>query len=442
MLFRSAGYFMSAIKNVQRQLNIHQKTLEQLEEQRATLGLYAPPYIVMGIEDTKAAIAELKETLANLERSGEPTLTPATKAAGKQRARIQLQGDFSSVSADTAKAAVNAFAAIMGISPNDVDLLVVASGSIILDLGIPATAMATLRALLRANIAQLRLMNTERATLALQNGSIEERDFLDGQFQITHPSAPPPAPPASPSFLGKVWRLIKFLGLIAVVGGLGIWIGVNLAQPEPLPPPRVIPPTEPPARVTPLRRATNTPIQPGSIELGLPNGCNQKYEAGLDTEISVVANIKGVIFILLNDEEIFAVDAVPDEVVALKWQYPQDEGNYTLRAVMESGEEAECPFFSYAVNTSPPSVSTEPDTNRPGGDYSAFKIPVPTDDVNTSQPDPETCRLACLDDADCQAYTFVKVGYESNTAAICYLKDTIPPPIGDGCCVSGIKNTP
>ncbi len=58
----------------------------------------------------------------------------------KQRVHIQLQGDFLSVSMDTARAA------IMGISPHNVDLLGIAAGSIILKMAVLARGMAALRA--------------------------------------------------------------------------------------------------------------------------------------------------------------------------------------------------------------------------------------------------------------------------------------------------------
>ncbi len=66
---------MSAIENARRQLSIYEKTLQQLAEQKAELGLYAPPFII-------SAIDELQKTIVELEKDGEPTLTPTAKTAG------------------------------------------------------------------------------------------------------------------------------------------------------------------------------------------------------------------------------------------------------------------------------------------------------------------------------------------------------------------------
>ena len=76
-----------------------------------------------------------------------------------------------------------------------------------------------------------------------------------------------------------------------------------------------------------------------------------------------------------------------------------------------------------------PSVSLEPDTNRPGKDYKNFEL---------DTPDPGLCQKACADDPNCQAYTYVKPGIQGAKAR-CWLKKTVPPAQSNNCCVSGVK---
>jgi hypothetical protein len=75
-------------------------------------------------------------------------------------------------------------------------------------------------------------------------------------------------------------------------------------------------------------------------------------------------------------------------------------------------------------------VGIEYDTNRPGFDYSTEEL---------SRPDPGECQAACERDAKCRAYTYVKPGVQGRTAR-CYLKSSVPRPVSDRCCVSGVKS--
>src|SRR6185503_8412100 len=68
-------------------------------------------------------------------------------------------------------------------------------------------------------------------------------------------------------------------------------------------------------------------------------------------------------------------------------------------------------------------------TKRNGSDYTSF-------DVASGRP--EACRDACMADANCAAFTFVNPGVQG-PAARCWLKNPIPNPNPDSCCVSGVK---
>jgi hypothetical protein len=75
-------------------------------------------------------------------------------------------------------------------------------------------------------------------------------------------------------------------------------------------------------------------------------------------------------------------------------------------------------------------VTIEPNVDRKGGDYTNFEL---------DQADPELCRTACANDAQCRAFTYVVRGTQGPKAH-CWLKSSVPPPQGSGCCVSGVMN--
>ena len=66
--------------------------------------------------------------------------------------------------------------------------------------------------------------------------------------------------------------------------------------------------------------------------------------------------------------------------------------------------------------------------NRPGGDFANFDLP---------QPYPRTCEIACTQKTQCRAWTYVRPGVQGAKAR-CWLKDSVPFPVEDACCVSGV----
>lgn len=67
----------------------------------------------------------------------------------------------------------------------------------------------------------------------------------------------------------------------------------------------------------------------------------------------------------------------------------------------------------------------------PGSDFKSFFL---------DQPLPALCRNACQNNQRCKAWTFVKPHIQGNKAK-CWLKHSVPKPIKDGCCVSGVTPT-
>jgi len=73
----------------------------------------------------------------------------------------------------------------------------------------------------------------------------------------------------------------------------------------------------------------------------------------------------------------------------------------------------------------------EYDVDRRGSDYNKFDL---------AQPDPALCQASCNGEAQCKAWTFVKVGFQGPKAR-CWLKNAVPPATPNACCVSGFKDT-
>lgn len=71
----------------------------------------------------------------------------------------------------------------------------------------------------------------------------------------------------------------------------------------------------------------------------------------------------------------------------------------------------------------------ELNVDRPGNDYRNFDLPAPQPDI---------CRNACFNDPTCVAFTYVNPGVQGPNAR-CWLKNTVPPPSPNSCCVSGVK---
>ena len=65
--------------------------------------------------------------------------------------------------------------------------------------------------------------------------------------------------------------------------------------------------------------------------------------------------------------------------------------------------------------------------DRLGFDYRSFEL---------SDADPKICQSSCSVDHQCKAWTYVKPGVQGNLAR-CWLKDKVPQPRVNDCCISG-----
>lgn len=76
------------------------------------------------------------------------------------------------------------------------------------------------------------------------------------------------------------------------------------------------------------------------------------------------------------------------------------------------------------------SFALEPNTDRPGMDYSNFDLP---------SANPSLCEQACNGDPNCLAFTYVNPGVQGASAR-CWLKNGIPTAYPATCCDSGVKD--
>ena len=67
--------------------------------------------------------------------------------------------------------------------------------------------------------------------------------------------------------------------------------------------------------------------------------------------------------------------------------------------------------------------------DRIGGDYRHFEVP--------ADPTGKTCQVACEEEESCRAWTYMRAGYGTASAA-CYLKNRITRPRRRPCCISGV----
>jgi len=82
-------------------------------------------------------------------------------------------------------------------------------------------------------------------------------------------------------------------------------------------------------------------------------------------------------------------------------------------------------FLTIALTMFPWSAFAVDGTNLPGHDYTHFDAPSAF-----------VCRNTCGGESRCQAYTWVKPGFQGPHGQ-CWLKDTLPNIVKDACCDSG-----
>ncbi|MCP4620302.1 MAG: hypothetical protein GY844_28185 [Bradyrhizobium sp.] len=89
------------------------------------------------------------------------------------------------------------------------------------------------------------------------------------------------------------------------------------------------------------------------------------------------------------------------------------------------------PLLTCAIPVGPArAADAESGIDRPGNDYKNFDLP-------PSIAGHAPCQSSCEADGNCKAWTWVKSGVQGPKAR-CWLKDAIPNPVPNNCCVSGV----
>jgi hypothetical protein len=69
--------------------------------------------------------------------------------------------------------------------------------------------------------------------------------------------------------------------------------------------------------------------------------------------------------------------------------------------------------------------------DRPGGDYTNFRVPTA---------DPAVCAARCDREPRCRAWSF-SYPVAARTGAVCWLKNNVTPRVESACCVSGVRGS-
>lgn len=85
------------------------------------------------------------------------------------------------------------------------------------------------------------------------------------------------------------------------------------------------------------------------------------------------------------------------------------------------------PSWGETLESRPPAW-VELDVDRPGSDFKILWL----------RGGVEACQEACAQNPLCKSYTYVRAGVEGRMEG-CWMKDAVPSPVADHCCVSGVK---
>jgi len=102
----------------------------------------------------------------------------------KQNVKIYLKGESSSLSKERRLATITAFAGIMGISPEEIEVYAIYEGDIVFDLGVSAKGVERLYTHIQSNKAQLRLLGVKAALIERESGVIESWMVREGKFEM------------------------------------------------------------------------------------------------------------------------------------------------------------------------------------------------------------------------------------------------------------------
>ena len=171
--------------NIKKQITEHKRHLTLLKKKEATFGPHTPTHVLTELEDREAAINELQAELSAIESFHQdiPT-THLEKVSPGRSIQIFLRGDFSTLSSERQQTAIEAFAAAMRISPEDIQIDRICQGSVIFELTVPSEAAQRLRYRAEMNSAQLRLLQVEKLIFETTPGKKEEWILQEGKYKL------------------------------------------------------------------------------------------------------------------------------------------------------------------------------------------------------------------------------------------------------------------
>jgi hypothetical protein len=116
---------------------------------------------------------------------------------------------------------------------------------------------------------------------------------------------------------------------------------------------------------------------------------------------------------------------------AWSWAYPTVEAA-SGRCHLKNAAPASVNAVGYISGVKPPAAippGAQNNRDRPGSNFANFNLPAAN---------PALCRDACMGQANCRAWTYVKPGIQGPSAR-CWLKNPTPAAVNNNCCVSGVK---
>ncbi len=144
-----------------------------------------------------------------------------------QRVRVVVPGDLALDSAGRQSAAVDALAAIIGISSEAIRVRAAPEGKTAFKLSLPFAAVERIRSLLQSNSAQLRLLRVERVVLEGETGAAEEWAIKEGRFEAR--AAPQEVEPAAARPKPQPVNLFRPILVGAMIGCIA-WSLVGFAR--------------------------------------------------------------------------------------------------------------------------------------------------------------------------------------------------------------------
>ena len=153
----------------------------------------------------------------------EPKVAETLKS--KQNIKIYLHNEASSLSKERRLAAIAAFASIMDISPEEIEVYAIYEGELVFDLGVPAKGVERLHTHIQANNSQLRLLSVKAALIERASGKIESWMLRGGKFEMDAFLDPVAPDDVSRSFapIPGIWRFHLIYLFVTLALGAAIF---------------------------------------------------------------------------------------------------------------------------------------------------------------------------------------------------------------------------